>query len=95
MRLAVVFAELEQGFAAGFQSDDQSFTAELGEVHEISVLPDIDVYTGTYEITPQVNAQMMATRDKLMTDDVTVRAIPTYEVSNAAGGSTFYIASEV
>lgn len=52
-------------------------------------------YQGDYIVVPDVEEQVLETADKLMLDDVTIRQIPTYTVSNAAGGETFYIASEV
>lgn len=42
-------------------------------------------YEGPYEITPRVDAQSMDTHGKAMTQDVTVLAIPVYEVSNEYG----------
>ena len=48
-------------------------------------------YTGTHEVTPKTTAQTLPTADKRLTDDITVLAIPFYEVSNTAGGSTFSV----
>ena len=52
-------------------------------------------YSGSYDITPKVTAQVLQTKDKHMTDDVTIKKIPYFDVSNDAGGSTVYIANEV
>lgn len=52
-------------------------------------------YNGSYEITPKVTEQALPTKDRHMTDDVTVKAIPYFNVSNTAGGSTVFIGSEV
>lgn len=52
-------------------------------------------YEGSYEVTPTVDGLSLATRQKYMTDDVKILAIPIYEVSNPSGGSTFYIADEI
>lgn len=51
-------------------------------------------YTGSYEVTPSRTAQTLETANKVLTDDVTVFAIPFSEVSNPVGGTTFYIAKE-
>ncbi len=52
----------------------------------------IPVYEGAYEVTPRVNGPVvLPTKDKRMKDDVTVKKIPQYEVSNAAGGKTLTI----
>lgn len=53
-----------------------------------------DVYAGPYEVTPHVDAQYLPTQRKLMSDDVTIRAIPYYETSNVSG-VTVYIADEL
>lgn len=52
-------------------------------------------YAGSYETTPKVEKQTLPTKDKYMTDNVTIQAIPCFDVSNEAGGSTVYIGSEV
>lgn len=53
-----------------------------------------DPYTGSYTITPKVDEQTMATRNKLMKDNVTIKAIPYYETDNNLG-TTIYIGSEL
>lgn len=45
-------------------------------------------YAGPYGVTPRVEAQSLATKDRLMSEDVTVAAIPEYLTSNSAGGYT-------
>ena len=52
-------------------------------------------YEGDYEVTPTVDGLELNTKDKYMSDDVTIRAIPFYEVSNTSGGNTVYIAGEI
>lgn len=52
---------------------------------------DIPTYDGAYEITPEWYAQTLATRNKQMTDDVTVKSIQLEMVSNLSGGKTAYI----
>lgn len=54
-----------------------------------------DAYDGPYSVTPKVEEQVLHTQHKQMTDDVTVKAIPVYRVSNNSGGTTVYIANEV
>lgn len=52
-------------------------------------------YLGTYEITPTVEGMTLETKKKFMKDDLTVKAIPVFQTSNAADGDTVYIASEI
>lgn len=51
-------------------------------------------FDGDYEVTPKVTAQTLSTKSKLMTDDLTVGEIPTFEVGNDFG-TTFYIGKEL
>ena len=55
----------------------------------------LEVYTGDYDITPTVDGQTLETAQMLMSDDLTVNAIPFYEVGNNSGGNTVYIADEI
>lgn len=50
-------------------------------------------YRGDYVVTPKVSAQTLPTRQKSMSDDVTINPIPTNEVSNPFG-TTFTIGGE-
>jgi len=52
-------------------------------------------YEGDYVITPRAhNTVTLETRNKTMTDDVTVLKVPYYETSNLFDGKTAYIAEE-
>lgn len=53
------------------------------------------MYEGPYEAVPKAyEAQVLETKDRTMRDNVTVDKVPFYEVSNAAGGVTCYVAEE-
>lgn len=52
------------------------------------------MYNGSYDITPSVDSQTLATKDKLMSNNMVVEGIPYYETSNDYG-YTVYIGSEV
>ena len=70
-----------------------NFKAGMGEVHVVTV--GAKPYEGPYEVTPKVDAQTLATADKVMLEDVTVNKIPYFAVGNTSGGETVYIAKEV
>lgn len=77
----------------------QANNAELREAIELAEsLPDAgtvvgtEPYEGEYIVTPKVEAQTMPTKEKVMLDDVTIKAIPYAEVSNNANGTTVTIA---
>lgn len=55
---------------------------------------DGDTYDGPYTVTPKTQEQMLATRDKLMAENVLVLEIPYYETTNEQGGYTVIIADE-
>lgn len=59
----------------------------------VPYVAEIEVYAGDYEVTPQVSSQTLETAGKRMEDDVQIKAIPIYSVSNNSGGATFYIAT--
>lgn len=61
----------------------------------ISVPMNYEAYDGEYKVTPAIHEQTMATSQKVMKDDVTIKKIPYYDVSNQAGGSTIYIGGDV
>ena len=73
------------------QTDSLAMAVELGR----PVYMGGDPYEGPYDVTPKVTAQTLPTAKKFMQEDVSVRAIPYFDVSNPAGGNTIYIASEV
>ena len=66
-------------------------TAKNGEW----VAADLPKYTGSYTVTPSVSESSVHTAQKYMEDDITIKAIPYYDVSNTAGGSTVYIGKEI
>lgn len=43
------------------------------------------MYSGDYEVTPKIQEQVLNTYDRHMNDDVTIKAIPYFEVSNEQG----------
>lgn len=74
---------------------ETSISAKLVEGGVTIVLADAETYKGSYEVTPKAGPQTLPTAEKYMEEDVRVKGIPYYETSNAAGGNTLYIASEV
>lgn len=67
-----------------------------GSLSGKTYLPEFfDTYRGNYTVVPSPNSRVMETKDKFMSDDVTIKAIPFYNVSNTSGGSTVYIGNEL
>ena len=81
--------------------DYTAYDLEIDDISELDVelgtaimVNEADPYEGDYTVTPKVTAQVLPTASKIMTDDVTVKAIPYYDTSNLYG-TTIYIGSEV
>ena len=73
------------------------YLSDVGYLSGELVLPDIapaEEYEGPYRVIPKAwRDQILATKQKLMTDDVTVEEVPYSEVSNP-DGTTCIIATE-
>lgn len=91
VRFPVRFSESIDSFKITFV-DTSTFETYFGEV---SVVPATEVYSGSYTVTPSVEAQLLPTAEKFMKYDMTVKAIPFFNVGNTAGGSTVYIGKEL
>lgn len=52
---------------------------------------DVDTYDGSYEVEPKFEGQTLETKNKTLTDDISVKAIEVQSVSNLSGGRTVYI----
>lgn len=90
MRMEVRFRQTGQKLSVFFQ-DNKAFGTTFKAIQQVTERPGADYYTGSYDVTPMVDAQSLATKDKLLTDDVRVQSIPYYDVGNTSGGSTVYI----
>ena len=71
---------------------DAALTADLGQTTILTTAPQ---YKGETTVTPKnYEETRLETKDKLMPDNVTVRKIPRYEVSNDSGGVTLIMGDE-
>lgn len=52
---------------------------------DIQTSETLKPYIGQYEVIPKIFEQILETKNLGMTDDVTVKEIPTHEVSNNFG----------
>lgn len=93
MKLGVKF-EVEKRINLKFTETDQSIKSNYGEIQKVVEYVS-DLYEGDYEVIPKVDAQTMPTKDKVLVNDVTIKAIPFFNVSNTSGGNTVYIGTEV
>ena len=80
MRLNVKFNVINEVFKVDFESTT------------IGPVVPVDPYEGPYVVIPKLDEQIvLLTKDKSMSDNVTVREIPWEEVSNPQGGITVTI----
>lgn len=74
-------------------------TFELTQKTALSVAFDVTIrggsggepYDGPYTVTPDFETQELATKDRLLKDNVTVDPIAIARVENPAGGKTIFI----
>lgn len=74
-------------------------TFELTQKTALSVAFDVTIrggsggepYDGPYTVTPDFETQELATKDRLLKDNVTVNPIAVARVENPAGGKTIFI----
>ena len=90
MILEIIFNQAPAILQADF-AGEQTLTIDFGE---ILAVPDSDWYEGIYTVTPSAAGKVLPTAQKRMHNDVTVRPIPYFSVSNAAGGNTICIGGE-
>ena len=70
--------------------DNNGFAVDFGPLFEISG-SDIEIYRGDYIVEPDFTEQVLATKNKMLMDNVKVSAIEVQRVSNTSGGRTVYI----
>lgn len=95
MRLNVQFVENDKRLLVSFNEYERDFNVSFDNYQKVTEFVGGSPYEGEYEVTPKVTEQTMATKEKVMLEDVTILAIPYYDVGNTAGGSTVFIGSEV
>lgn len=95
MIIQVKFANTNNQIAARFSATSQRISANFGAVQPVTEYIGGEEYTGDYVVTPKVTEQTMPTKDKVLVDDMIIKSIPFFNVSNTSGGNTVYIGNEV
>ena len=71
---------------------EEDLTGDMILVDDVPYQQHYEEYTGNYEVTPVLfDEQELLTRNKLMTDNVTVHEIPITTTTNPYGGRTVVI----
>lgn len=84
----MIFEGALSGFRISFGKESGDFGLSFGEMINAGQFP---LYDGKYEVTPKIEAQQLKTTNRSMEQDVTVHAIPYYEVDNEYNGQTIVI----
>lgn len=95
LRFKVEFNLSNQQIPIKFNLSNQNIPIVFKNTHQITTTPDVELYDGAYEVTPKVESQTMETAQKFLTDNVTVKAIPFFNVANTSGGNTVFIGKEL
>lgn len=74
---------------------NKTMIGAINELYSKQQNKDVDYYDGDYTVTPKVEKQELATRQKFLTEDVKIKEIPFFEVSNNEGGQTVFIGKEL
>lgn len=76
-----------------FRGMESRIKVNFNNFQQVLLAPE--VYEGEHVVIPKSEAQVLQTKKKYMEDNVTVTAIPYFNVTNPSGGQTIYIGSEV
>jgi hypothetical protein len=88
MRLDTKFSPQNTAFNSFFEPSNSTFNAKFNA--NFSYIGG-EKYEGNYEVVPKIQEQKLLTKNKLLTDDVTIKSIPVVKVSNTSGGNTVII----
>ena len=95
MRLDVTFRELDKKLDVDFRTGNEKIKVDFEHLQVVSDNVGVDYYKGDYMVTPKVEKQELATRQKFMAENVKIKEIPFFEVSNLEGGQTVFIGKEL
>lgn len=87
----------------GVISNNSSLTGKInetsgvikGSIFRSATDPSYDEYEGSYEVTPSVDPQQLETENKVMKENVNIKSIPFYKVSNIHHGNTVIIGGTI
>ena len=95
MRFDVTFRELDKKLDVDFRARNEQIKVDFEHLQVVSDNVGVDYYKGDYTVTPKVEKQELATRQKFLAENVKIKEIPFFEVSNLEGGQTVFIGMEL
>ncbi len=87
MIFETAFRSSENQFQTSFASPTPIFAISFGSVVGVAA----EVYKGDYTVTPAVTDQLLLTKEKMLKDNMTFKAVPKQIVDNPSGGKTVTI----
>lgn len=90
-----VVDKMTSAVVAKLTTTNKTMIGAINELNSKQQNKDVDYYDGDYTVTPKVEKQELATRQKFLTEDVKIKEIPFFEVSNNEGGQTVFIGKEL
>lgn len=87
MIFQTTFQSSENQFQTAFASPTSTFAITFGSVVGVAA----EVYKGEYTVTPAVSDQLLLTKEKMLKDNMTFKAVPKQIVDNPSGGKTVTI----
>lgn len=82
---AIINGEINAETSVNGHINTKTIIGDAGVGRIVVEKHDSAPYEGQYELTPSAQAQFFDTKDKRMVDDLTVKAIPYFDVANEYG----------
>ena len=95
MRFDVAFRELDKKLDVDFHTGNEQIKVDFEHFQIVSDHAGVEYYKGDYAVTPKVQKQELATRQKFLTENVKIKEIPFFFFFNVEGGATVYIGKEI
>lgn len=95
MRFDVTFRKLDKKLDVDFHTRNEQIKVDFEHFQIVSDHAGVEYYKGDYTVTPKIEKQELATRQKFLAENVKIKEIPFFEVSNLEGGQTVFIGKEL
>lgn len=95
MRFDVTFREINEKLNVDFSTRNEKIKVDFEHLQVVFDPTGVEHYKGDYTVTPKVEEQSLPTAKKYLAEDVRIKEIPFFEVSNLEGGQTVFIGKEL
>lgn len=91
-RVTVTVSVQNRKVTANASPQDASKSVAVGALPVRAAIPEF--YEGEYDVSPDFEGRVLNTRQRYLTDNITIDPIYISDTSNLAGGITIYIGGE-